>query len=165
MAARQRISRCLDVVGQLPGSIVYRGVNGWESITPTQPGAVLRVGDDGLPEFLYPPTMPGVDSGWQEATLQNGWTSSFAPSNKLKYRRLASEAVFIQALINPGTRTHGTLIATLAAGFAPSENTTLTLSQGTNVRSVQVNTDGTIKVNGTWATSGGCRLYISWIAN
>jgi len=44
----------LDLISNEPGSLLYRGANGWVALPPEQAGYVLALGDDLLP-FWTPP--------------------------------------------------------------------------------------------------------------
>jgi hypothetical protein len=55
------------------------------------------------------------------ATLQNSWVAFSAGSATLKYIKSIDGMVYVYGVIKDGTTANGTLIATLPAGFRPSE--------------------------------------------
>lgn len=46
------LQRMLDMISNEPGSILYRGPDGWVALAPTQAGDVLTLSDDLLPVWL-----------------------------------------------------------------------------------------------------------------
>lgn len=54
------------------------------------------------------------DSGWKNATLENGWTN--ISNRTMKYRKIGN-VVYIQGTISGGTYAAGTTLFTLPEGF------------------------------------------------
>lgn len=50
-AARKDMSESLDILAQVPGSILYRNTEHWDGLAPGEPGQVLRIGFGGLPTW------------------------------------------------------------------------------------------------------------------
>lgn len=48
------VSKALDLIGQEPGSILYRGPQYWEALPPGTPGQILVVNANGYPEWQNP---------------------------------------------------------------------------------------------------------------
>lgn len=61
---RNDMSYTLDILGESPGMILYRGFSDWQALLPGNPGEVLAVGASGLPIW----TAPGGGAGLFPAT-------------------------------------------------------------------------------------------------
>lgn len=48
------VSDWLDILGSEPGSILYRDTDGWRVLPPGNPGQVLEVNSENLPEWVDP---------------------------------------------------------------------------------------------------------------
>lgn len=48
------LQQLLDVLSQTPGAIIYRDIDGWKALEPTQAGDVLTLNNDLLPEWQAP---------------------------------------------------------------------------------------------------------------
>jgi len=85
MSHRERFSRSLDVFGQSPGSLLFRGVDVWECLPPGNAGDVLTVGASGLPVW-----MPGGGGGasffFPHRHLFGQWGYEVEVLNKVTYR-------------------------------------------------------------------------------
>lgn len=55
MAQRNDISQSLDILAQLPGSMLYRGTDYWEGLNIGAPGQHLQISPSGLIEWADPP--------------------------------------------------------------------------------------------------------------
>ncbi len=56
---RDDMSRALDVFVQVPGGILFRGVDGWSGLSPGLPGQILMISADGLPAWSDLPSGDG----------------------------------------------------------------------------------------------------------
>lgn len=54
----ERIREGLDVLGQTPGSILYRDADRWRALEPGNPGEVLAIDVDGMPGWFPPDQLP-----------------------------------------------------------------------------------------------------------
>lgn len=110
------------------------------------------------------------DTGWIEMSLQNGWTNLDPSSfDSAAYRRLNGMTI-LRGMLNGGTRTGGTVIANIEAGFRPSlggsgqtSHTDVTAgaptADGSSPR-VNIRENGDIAVNYLPATSW---ISFTWI--
>lgn len=55
----QRIREGLDVLGQTPGSILYRDEDRWRALEPGEIGQVLAIDTDGMPGWFWLSELPG----------------------------------------------------------------------------------------------------------
>jgi len=53
-----RLQQMLDLLGDVPGSILVRGPDRWLSLPPGPIGYVLVIGAGGVPEWVDPSTVP-----------------------------------------------------------------------------------------------------------
>lgn len=53
-----RLQKLLDVIGNVPGSILVRGPDSWIALLPGNIGDVLVINDGGLPEWRDPALVP-----------------------------------------------------------------------------------------------------------
>lgn len=74
VATRDKYSRSLDVFGQERGSLLLRGTDAWETLTPGSSGDVLTV-SEGMPRWISP---SGLGGGvlWLSATELRGYNSA-----------------------------------------------------------------------------------------
>lgn len=76
MPARIDVSNSLDVLSQLPGSVLFRGTEFWEALGPGDPGQILAIGADGIP--FWATVEPEVTAGAQTInTLGNTNSAAF----------------------------------------------------------------------------------------
>lgn len=54
----QRLREALDVLGQTPGSILYRDQDRWRALEPGNIGDVLAIDTDGMPGWFDPAELP-----------------------------------------------------------------------------------------------------------
>lgn len=66
--------------------------------------------------MFYPTT-----AGWTTLSLQNSWTVFDSGHSQNRYRKAADGMVTLKGLIKNGNTNPGTVVATLPAGFRPSE--------------------------------------------
>lgn len=50
----RRLQAIMDVIGNVPGSILVRGPDVWLALPPGNMGDVLVIGDGGVPEWRDP---------------------------------------------------------------------------------------------------------------
>ncbi len=97
-----------------------------------------------------------INQSWTPMSLLNGWANSASPNISAKYRMLTFPPATAQivGIINAGTITNGTAIATLPADFAPLGQiefpiTTFPTGFGTGISpSLQAATTGSLNVFG-----------------
>lgn len=79
---------------------------------------------------------------WITATLQNGWTGT------LHYRKNSLGQLEIAGVINAGTVSWGTIIATLPAEYKPKTWTSMPMfiTDGNGIMGISMATDGAIKI-------------------
>jgi len=85
-----------------------------------------------------------TDTGWVDATLQNGWVNYAGGYVNASYR-LKNGVVFIRGLIKNGTITGGTLLFTLPAAYWPSANSiNIVPAYSTGSARIDVMSDGRV---------------------
>lgn len=78
----------------------------------------IKIGD-GTTAWNGLPYYGGVtDSGWQNASLLNGWTNFGGAYSTCAYRKIGNQ-VSLRGMVTGGTSTDGTPVFTLPAGFRP----------------------------------------------
>lgn len=80
MAAMQDVSDLLDSIGQVEGTILYRGPTWWMALAPGVPDQVLTVDADGSPAWM--PSQGGGGGGRQGYANTWGTTSGSAGASK-----------------------------------------------------------------------------------
>jgi hypothetical protein len=122
-------------------------------------GNQMPAGFMGATSAAQPASNPTVPETWHSFTFQNSWTQRAAPNMKFQYCLVpwgpSGQATWIKGVIIPGTKTDGTVVATLPAGYYNTlEQVQIPVGTGpstvavVNAPWVQVNTDGTITVSG-----------------
>lgn len=95
---------------------------------------------------------------WASFQMQNNWSdysSTFAPA---AFTKTASGLVVLKGMIKAGTTTTDALIATLPAGYAPSERLIFENTSNQTFGRVDVASDGTVRFNfggNTWFSLDG----------
>lgn len=70
------------------------------------------------------------DSGWQNATLENGFANYGAPYTDVRYRKIGNQ-VFVDGALSIGTATSGSAAFVLPAGYYPDSGSDLVLPLST----------------------------------
>ena len=100
---------------------------------------------------------PSVGTAWVALpTLQASWANK-ASFQAGQYRRNVGGRVELRGTLTEGTKTTGTTITTLPAGFRPAAATYVQVIETTDASSyapalLLIGTDGTVKVGGTTTT-------------
>lgn len=150
----RKISDQLDAYSQTTGAVLIRTDDGWTGVTPGGPGYILVADDDGIPAWIPPIPMPGFDTGWIIATLENGWQAFGAPWGTAEYRALASGVILVQGSVKNGGTGKANRIFQLPAGFRPDYNYQSTAPSSVANRTVQVDADGDVYI------TSGSNTYI-----
>lgn len=90
-------------------------------------------------------TLGLVPVSWQTATLQNGWGNYGGGFNSFGFYIDKFGIVHLRGLINGGTSTVGTLLATLPSGYRPPNTIALATSGNSSYSEIRIASDGTIK--------------------
>lgn len=104
-----------------------------------------------------------TETAWTAVpTLQNSWANK-AGFQAAQFNKDARGVVSLRGVIDTGTKTAGTLITTLAAGFRPVTKQAFTVTAevaatSNNAGELIIDTDGTVKVGETTLTASS---YIS----
>lgn len=102
-------------------------------------------------DFLYPREIPlGLENGWEIYEPTN-WKAPF-------YTKTDKGIVLLQGLIQAGTVTNGTILATLPAGHRPDYELIFPVNQSDTSKTVSIRTNGDIVVRGGWTSNG----YVSF---
>lgn len=107
------------------------------------------------------------DTGWINASLQNGWANYGAPFETVQYRR-KNGIVYIQGFCNSaGNRAVETIIFTLPAGFRPQadKHQPILTDTGTGATRVKIQSNGEFRVNSIGASTWVSFTNISFPAD
>lgn len=133
------------------GSITFRkdGAS-TQTVFYDVPAAAFKVGGNG--------------SGWTTLTLANGWSNLGSPYNFLDYGLTPSGNVRMRGVVTSGTKTDGTVIATLPAGFRPPNDKLIGVGNGSggtvNNPNARIRAaTGNIEIFGMAAATSGAHSY------
>jgi len=96
----------------------------------------------------YMPATSGVT--WTNLSLVNGWVHYGAPFTTPQYTKTADNVVQLKGLLNGGSLTYDTVIATLPVGFRPKARILYATTNNNNVHArVDILPDGQVRFMGT----------------
>lgn len=155
-----QVSEALDLIGNEPGGIIYRGATQWEFLPRPTVTSVLTIGASGYPEWVEGEVASGIDSGWILLSLINGVQDATSGSSPPQYRRNSSGIVNVQFQVNNGNGTNPQVIAVLPVDFRPPQNVWFRYDANATGRVMVIRTDGQLRLFGfSSAISRACLTF------
>jgi hypothetical protein len=103
-----------------------------------------------------------IGEDWHAATLLAGWTNLGAPYTTAAYYLQPDGMVRLRGILVGGTKTDGTVIATLPAGYRPTADEIITVGNATSggvLPELRIRANGNIEIWGMGASTNGSHSW------